>query len=438
MYTVSSHRKFGVAFMLSAALLAPARWVHAQGDSLRLSRTEAQERALAHSGELARRSTASVEARRLQRAPYPHLPDVTFGIEGTPAPWSSGEYRRRVSLEQQIDLRGERRGRRRVGSATSALAEREFGERAQEIAAAVDEVFSRHLVARRKVAFLDPLRERARTLRAKAEEARRRESLAGFDARLLRAEALGLEADWVDARRELEVAASELRTWLALAQDSAIDLEDDLDERPWQCEAESAMTLVSHRRVAVARAAAAESLAMSRLALEQRLGRVNPTLGISASRDRGRLESPSGAIVNDATFVGLELRVPLPVFGVNPLGVAEARLELERVRAERAALEREVRQEVLATCAALRSVEEERALRREAAESAGRDLQLIESAYQDGRIPLDEYLTLRDRLVRQEIGLLDAQAAVEGERSRLVRATGVPRTELSRRFGGVR
>lgn len=432
-------RRYSALLALLVVLIAQERPAQAQGDSLRLSRAAAQERALAHSTELARRGAARMEARQLGRVSYPYNPELSVEIEGVPSPWSSAEYTRRIVVEQEIDLRGERRARSRLGNATASLTDRELDARAQEIAAEVDQAYSRHLVAGRKAALLEPLRHRARNLRSKAESARRRETLTGFDARLLRSEALSLEADWLDVRRELDIAGAELRTWLALPSDSAFALEDDLDDRSWSCDIDSALVLARQTRWVLARAAAAESVALARLTLEQRLARVNPTLGASVGRERLQLEPDGfGAINDEDTFVGLHVRLPLPLFQRNSTAVAEARLELQRAGAERVALDREVQQEVSAACAGLRRVEEERKLRAEAAESAGRDLRLIETAYEDGRIPLDEYLTLRERLVRQQIGLLDALGALEEDRARLVRATGVSRAELAQRWGGER
>ena len=428
-----------MVLMLTVAALFNQGAVYAQVDSLRLTRSEAQDRALAHAVELTSRAAAVTQARQLSRAPYPYSPEVSVEIEGTRTPWSSQEYTRRVRVEQEIDFRGERGARSRVGAGTAAVIEREYAERAQAIVADIDEAYSRHVVAQRRTAFLEPLRERARSLRAKAEGARRREAVTGFETRLLRAEALAIEADWLDARRQLEVSEAELRTRLALPVDSALALDDDLAEHPWQCDVDSALSLALERRQGLRRVAAAESLAASRVLLERRLGRVNPALGVSVGRERLALEPEDvGPIADEDTFVGLDVRVPLPLFARNQSGISEARLELERARAERAALEREVRQDVTTACAALHRVEEERTLRREAAQSAAEDLRLIESAYADGRIPLDEYLTLRERLVRQQVALLDAVGTVEEERARLVRATGVDRAELARRWGGER
>ena len=53
-----------------------------------------------------------------------------------------------------------------------------------------------------------------------------------------------------------------------------------------------------------------------------------------------------------------------------------------------------------------------------------------EAAYRGGRIPLEDYLTLRERLIRIRRDLIDATGAVEEARARLVRATGLRRDLL--------
>ena len=428
-----------MVLMLTISAAVPSGSARAQQDTLRLTRGDVRERAVANASDLTGRRAAVEEARRLAQRRYPFNPEVSVEAEGVSAPWSNREYTRRLRLEQEIDLRGERGARGRVGQATTAVAERELTESVQDISAQIDETYSRHLVARRKVEFLAPLRERAASLGSRAEAARRRETLTGFEARLLRAEALGLEADWVSARRELDVTSTDLRVWLMLPANPALDLEDDLDERPWRCQSDSALALAFRGRAALARAAASESLAMARMGLEKKLARANPSIAASVGRERLELEPDGGGLIHDEdTFVGLEVRMPIPIFARNQPGVAEATLEFERSRADRLALEREVRQEVVGACTALERAEEERRLRGEAAQSASQDLALIERAYADGRIPLDEYLTMRERLVRQQLALLDILGEVEAERAKLVRATGSSRADLVRHFGGER
>ena len=58
-------------------------------------------------------------------------------------------------------------------------------------------------------------------------------------------------------------------------------------------------------------------------------------------------------------------------------------------------------------------------------------MHLTEDAYRSGRIPLEDYLTLRERLIRVQRDLLEATTDVEHVRARLVRATGLRRDVLT-------
>lgn len=421
---------------LAVTLPGPAR---AAADSLRLDRRAAQQRAVARAADLAGLREGLAGARAVRAVPYPHNPEVALEIEGEGAPWSGRASTRRIRLEQELDLRGERGARQRVGAARVAVAGYELAERATTVAAATDEAYSRHLVARRRTALLEPLLDRARSLRARAERARQRETVTGFEARLLGVEALELEAEWLDARREREQSEAGLRALLDLPAATPLALVDDLDGPPWRCDPDSAWHLAREGRAALGRAAAAESLAAARVVLESRAGGPNPTVGASVARERSVLEPPGGAAIEaEETVLGIEVSIPLPLFATRAPEVAETRLELARARAERAALERELRAELAAACAALGLAEELRGLRRDAAAAAAGDLELIESAYAEGRVPLDEYLTLRERLVRLPLALLDAVGALEEARSSLARATGLDRATLERRLGVVR
>ena len=404
-----------------------------------MTRSQAVDRALASSTELAHMRTTGELARRLGKiGPYPANPIVAAEIEGAPSPLSSREYTRRLTLEQEIDLRGERRARRQVGQATVALVDQELTAREQGIIAAVDEVVGRWLVARRRLALLQPLLGQAKAMQSSAEAARRRETVTSFAARLLRSEAVALEAEAADAKREGDQAGAELRVWLGLAPSDSVEFVDDLEDSSWNCRPEAVLAMAQASRGDWARAMAAESLAVSRLELERRLGRINPTIGISAARERLFVDSAPltgggfvGPIKDSDTVLGIRASIPLPLAQRNQVAIAEAAVDLQRAHAERAGVGVTIAQDAGTACAALMRGEERRALLRGVAESATSDLQLTEEAYRGGRIPLEDYLTLRDRLVRVQRDYLEATAAVEEGRARLVRATGIRRDSLT-------
>lgn len=409
------------------------------GWSAVMSRTEAVERAVSRSLELARLEQAGTLAARLGKAaPYPVNPLLSVDVAGSSSPFSSREYSRGIALEQELDLRGERGARRRVGQATSVVAARELEARRQAITAAVDEAVGRWLVAAHRKDLLLTLVQHARSIDASAEEAKRRETVTAFATRLLKADAVAFEAEAVEASREQDQAAAELRGWLAFSPTDSLGFTDDLSDSSWRCSPDSVLALARRSRALLAEAAAAESLAESRLSLERRLGRVNPTLGVSAARERTFIESApvsgggvAGPIQDSDTVFGLRASVPLPLMQRNQVGVGEAALELQRVQAERGALDLAVAQEVTSACAALSRAESRQGLLRDVAQGVSGDLDLTEAAYRGGRIPLEDYLTLRERLIRIRRDLIDATGAVEEARARLVRATGLRRDLLT-------
>ena len=431
MLSVSLRARASVGGFLLVAAVMPAS-VGAAPDSLTISRGEAVERALASARDIANFRSAVRAAEGLARVPaLVSNPIVEVEAEGSHSPFSSRDYTRRITLEQEIDLAGQGGAHRKVGEAAVALAGRELAARQQIIQTAVDEAYGRWLIARRRQMFLAPLADRARELSQHAEEARQREIVTGLDVRLLRGDLAELESERATARRELEQAEAELRVWLGLPSSTALRLADDLDARSWRCPSDSLTELATSSRADLARAVAAESLADRRVLLERRLARGNPTLGVSAGQERRSLESPSvGALDDRATTVGIRATVPIPLLRT-PFGVNEAQLELARSQSERAVLELSVRQDVASACAGLTAAEERRRMLRTAATSAPTDLSLTESAYREGRIPLDQYLTVRERLVRIQREALDAEAALEEARARLVRATGLRRDALA-------
>ncbi|MEP7028649.1 MAG: TolC family protein [Candidatus Eisenbacteria bacterium] len=385
------------------------------------------------------RATGRLADRLRDIAPYPTNPVVSLEVEGAGSPFSSRDYTRRLSIEQELDLRGERSARRQVGRATAGFVQRDLTAREQEIAASVDAAVGRWLVARRSLALLQPLAGRARTLESSAESARKRETVTAFAARLLRNEAVVLDAEVVMAQEEESRSSAEVRVWLGMSASDSLQFVDDLGDASWSCPPEAALVLAQRTRGDLARAAAAESLFSTRVRLERRLGGVNPTIGISAASERLYFDSvplagggTAGPIQDRTTLIGIHASIPLPLTQRNQGAVAEAEVDLERARAERTGLAASVAQEVTGGCAALERAEARRSLLSGAAEDAGKDLRLIEDAYRGGRIPLEDYLTLRDRLVRVQRDYLEATAAVEDARARLVRATGTRRDLLTR------
>jgi outer membrane protein TolC len=326
-----------------------------------------------------------------------------------------------------------------VGGAHARLGALEARARGQAVTAAVDEAVSRWLLASRRVRLLEPLVERARVLRAQGQAARRRETVTGFDARLLDAEATGMESQWMAATQDRETSAEALRRWLGLPADSALSITDDLDREAPPCGAQRLVAEALARRADLARAAAAETLALRRSVLARREARSRPSIGVSWARERVAFDDPGGPWAERDDRMGVEVRMPLPLANARAAPeVAEALWDFERMRAERLTAQVETEREVATACVGLNRARERMQLLKRSAEVGEGDLVLVDDAYRGGRVTLEGYLTLRDRLVRRQLEALDALDALEAGRLRLARAVGVGRAELDRMEGGER
>lgn len=400
-----------------------------------LGREELIDRVLERSGELAGlRERAERGTRPFAGAPYPANPVLAVELEGSQGPWSGRNYTRKLSLEQEIDVRGERGARRDAFVAGGGLLREELRAREQAIAADVDEAVSGWLIARRRLELLGPALHQARSLRQRAQTARRRELITPFNERMLRADALEVEGEMSEARQQLEQMESRLQAWLGSIPDS-LRIEEPLSADAWRCDGDSIVGLALSHRADLARAQAAELQAVARQELARRLGRVNPTLGLSIGQERLEIDAFPEPLEDKDVFIGVHGSIPLPLSETNRLERLETRLELDRSRSERVAIELQIRGEVAAACAALARAQERVDLLAPLAESAGSDLRVLEAAYRDGRAALDEYLTLRERLLRAQRGSVDALADLEEARSALVRATGLRRPALFRSSG---
>ncbi len=382
-------------------------------------------------GELRRRVARAQESAEVSDGRA--RPVLSIEAEGAPTPWSSREFVRKLTLEQELDSRGERSARRGAFDATSVLLEAELREREQEVVAEVDETVGEWAVARRRFVLLDSLLEQSRALRARAQDATRRELVTPFTARMLSADALEIESEVIDVRQSLQRLEARLGVWIQ-ANLSGSEIDERISSEVWSCDPDSILSVALSVRGDLARARAAETVAVAQLDLRRALSGSNSTIGISLSQER--LEIESAELLEDEDWlVGVQGSIPLPISRPGKLDQVEGELELDRARSETRAIELRIRRAVAEACAALARAQERVSLLEPLASAAGSDLRLLEDAYRDGRAALDEYLTLRDRLLSAQRRHLDAIAELEAARSGLVRATGQRRSTLSSRWG---
>lgn len=410
--------------------------------ALPLSRMAAADRALVVSAELQARLVVEEQARAGAAVPHLFNPQVRLEAEGDRAGFGTRDYLRRLSVEQELDLRGERAARKLVGATSVEFARTERLAREQEIRLDVEGDVGQWMILRRRGVLLDSLSRHAERQLSAARLAVRRETLTPFTERQL-----GLDVAQLESERQLvagALAAQEvrLRTLLAWPAGEPLSFSDDLDRAEWRCNPESLVVLALQYRRDWARVAAEESLHVARLNLERRLGQVNPTIGASIARERtsfdrvdfaGRTGGPDG-LAKSETRWGVSIAVPLPLSSPHQPEIAEAAAGAARATAERQALATRIRADVAAECAIVSSLQYRLVALAEPARGATDDLGRIEAAYRDGRISLQEYLTFRERLVDAGRRYFDALEALEHARADLARTLGLDLATLNQRL----
>ncbi len=156
------------------------------------------------------------------------------------------------------------------------------------------------------------------------------------------------------------------------------------------------------------------------------LGRVPPiTFGVGASWERGTLEDAAGATLTDEdTLLGVRLALPLPLWDWGGGEVARARAEQATAEAELARLRRTVVVETTAAQSELAATRDARVQWRDVAPKIDQTLAWYVQGYETGATSLEDYLALRDRLVRARLAALDARRAEALASVRLLRALG--------------
>ena len=434
--------KGGRLSLCGPLLLASALTVPAVGSAAPpLSRADAVRRALSQSRDLVSLESADSMARRAADVPRLLNPVARLELDGEHAGFGGADYSRRIGIEQELDLRGERGARRELGLAAVRVTTADLEARRREIALEVERGVGHWLVLERRVQWLDSLVTQASNLAARAREAASRETLMPFAARQLNLDAVRLGAERRALLGDLAAEEAGLRVVLGWPRSDSLSFLDDLDPPRAHGSGESLFQLALRSRLDLRRAAAEESLRFSEAGLEQRLAGTNPTIGISLARERSSFGSGDllggqdagatfGGLDRTETRVGFSISLPLPLSNRRQAEIATAAREAFRARAERESLVRRIQVEVASANSQWETAQSQLMELRAFAAEAGSDWKRVGDAYGDGRINLQDFLVFRDRLADVTRRYLDALEAAEAARTLLSSATGLPWSAL--------
>lgn len=175
-------------------------------------------------------------------------------------------------------------------------------------------------------------------------------------------------------------------------------------------------------------AAQTEVAAAERAIDAAQLARVPPvTLGLGAAHERGVVEDAAGtAVADNDTLLGVSLAIPLPLWNWGGGEVAQARAGKLAAEASLARARIGAQSDARIAVAELAAAKSARAGWQDAAPKIDETLGWYVQGYSTGATSLEDYLALRDRLVRARLESLDARREEALATVRVARALGVP------------
>lgn len=323
-----------------------------------------------------------------------------------------------ISLEQRLQIGGQRKHRVESAEARVATAEAAAAEAFRTLDLAVAEAFYESVTARVAVG----LRDEAQRLATALEDAARRRLEAGEAAPL---ELNTARVRRAEAARQVTAARADWRESLtALAESLGIPPTESIEPRteialgaPFESEPDLLSRALGLRPDLIA---AKREVDAARAAVELADAEAAPDLGIgiSAARDQGQ----------DVLLAGI--RIPLPLVDRNQGEREQSRATLARREAELAQARLAVEADVYQAWQAYQAAAE--ASRIYDAETLGaltESLELLEKAFVAGEVGYTEVVVVQRELLDGRLGRLEARLALAKATARLLAAAHLPQTQ---------
>lgn len=408
------------AAALVAALAAPAAMA-AGPMTLEEVIALAERRNPALSAARAQASAARGEAEDV-RAPLWNNPEVFTesrrrSLGQTAAP-DVTRYDAGIGLSQRFELGGQQQARRGAAEAGQRAVEQSIEDVRREVRAEAAQRFFQVLSLQHRV----QMEEQALELVRRAAELTGKRVKAGEDSRLdgnlaaIEAERGANQA--AQASEQLSQARAALSAHLQLEPGSQPEAAGDLDTVALSYALNDLLTIAA-RRPKLLLLAAREEAARRRLDLER--GNTYPDLTVGLSY------SPEKNIDTKDRITTLSFALPLPIFRRNAAGIGKAQTELDQVRIERRAAERDTQASVNALWLRLQSLQQRAERLQKTVLPALEDNQRLSlKALQAGEIGLSQFLLVRRQVLDGRRDLLEARTELRLVRIALEIVAGWP------------
>lgn len=386
-------------------------------DTLRLTLAEAQRRALTmNPAFLADASAREIAGGELRQARvYSHNPEAEFEAPGSASNGELGAYEAR--LGQEVEWAGQRGLRIDAAEIGVARAERTVADAARRTLADVSVAFYAALAAEERLRVATELAGLNERLMEAVRIQLREGEISVMEANLAEIAVGRARARVLAARREATSARLALARLVGVPPEVAVRVETEVTPAPAPrtLDPDRLLTLALERRpdLAAAVTAVRQAETLTRLARREAI----PNLEIAAIAERDGID--------DAPRVGLGVGFPLPLWDRNQGLVARRRAETEQAGYALEAARLRVRTEVADGYRSYVAAAEEAAVfEADVLEPAHRNQELLETAYQAGKLDLSALVLLRNQLLDAELSYWDAWLAQREALVRLQAATG--------------
>lgn len=424
-------RATALAVLVAACAVAPSLAAQerlpvgeAHGDTLRLTLGEAQRRALTRNPAFLADATEREIALGALRAArvYSFNPEAELEALGSASTGGLGRYE--ATLSQEVEWAGQRGLRIDAAEIGVARAERSVANAARRTLADVSTAFYAALAAeRRLVVTTELLGLNERLLQAVRTQVREGE-ISVMEANLGEIEVGRARARVLSARRAATSARLELGRLVGIAPSEELRVEPEVPAAPpvEALDPEALMAAALERRpdLAAASTAVRQAETLTRLARREAI----PNLRIAALAER---EGTGGE-----PRIGIGVGLPLPLWDRNQGLIARRRALSKQAALTLEATALRVRTEVIdAYRSYVAATQEARVFEEDVLEPARTNQDLLETAYQAGKIDLAALVLLRNQLLDAHLSYWDAWLAQREALVGLQAATGQLITEES-------
>ncbi|MCS6925245.1 MAG: TolC family protein [Candidatus Binatia bacterium] len=350
---------------------------------------------------LAVRQELEIARGRLVRAQYPNPfnPELGGGAASrhfAEIPGSSNDFD--ITLSQELEVAGQRRKRIEEADRNLAKVTQQIKDRERLILAQVKEVFYRSLFLRRRLALARAVEDLNRRLRDIATARFQAGDVAKMEVNVAEVRLGQARRATIVAARDYRNAVQELERLLGMEPVGQVTPDDQLPLHPPLPQPDQLIQRALENRPDLQAVVAEQQRVAAETALTHRLLVPNPTLQIFYRREEG-----------GQTIAGGALRFPLPLFDRKQAELVQLAGRAAQARHERHSTELRIQHEVRDAWRRYEAAREEVAVFETAVlERATENLQLIETAYQAGKIDLLQVVVVQNDLVQAQLFYLDA------------------------------